>query len=137
LRIFRQFLRSIFRVLPALAAALSSLLKSRASLELENRALRHQIGVLQPSAKKRPKLTAADRVLWAWLRGVWHDWRSALVIVKPDTVIAWQWSAPLAGKAAPRPPGLQQLSEPHRFLEEFFRSPAVAPAASPSFEAVG
>jgi hypothetical protein len=76
-------------VLPALAAALSSLLKSRASLQLENLALRHQIGVLQRSAKKRPKLTAADRVLWAWLCGVWSDWRSALVIVKPETVIAW------------------------------------------------
>jgi transposase InsO family protein len=79
----------MFRVLPALAAALSSLLKSRASLQLENLALRHQIGVLQRSAKKRPKLTAADRVLWAWLCGVWRDWRSALVIVKPETVIAW------------------------------------------------
>jgi transposase InsO family protein len=89
LRIFRQFLRSMFRVLPALAAALSSLLKSRASLQLENLALRHQIGVLQRSARKRPKLTAADRVLWAWLCGVWRDWRSALVIVKPETVTAW------------------------------------------------
>jgi transposase InsO family protein len=79
----------MFRVLPVLAAALSSLLKSRASLQLENLALRHQIGVLQRSAKKRPKLTAADRVLWAWLCEVWRDWRSALVIVKPETVIAW------------------------------------------------
>jgi len=89
LRILRQFLRSMFRVLPVLAAALSSLLKSRASLQLENLALRHQIGVLQRSAKKRPRLTAADRFLWAWLSGVWADWRSALVIVKPETVIAW------------------------------------------------
>jgi transposase InsO family protein len=38
---------------------------------------------------KRPKLTSADRVVWAWLRQIWHDWRSALLIVKPDTVIAW------------------------------------------------
>jgi hypothetical protein len=78
----------MFRVLPVLAAALSSLLKSRASLQLENLALRHQIGVLQRSAKKRPRLTAADRFLWAWLSGVWADWRSALVSVKPEAVIA-------------------------------------------------
>jgi len=62
LRIFRQFLRSMFLVLPALAAALSSLLKSRASLQLEDLALRHQIGGLQRSAEKRPRLTAADRM---------------------------------------------------------------------------
>ncbi len=52
-------------------------------------ALRHQIGVLRRSAKKRLKLTMADRVFWAWLSGAWADWRSALVIVKPETVIAW------------------------------------------------
>jgi putative transposase len=52
-------------------------------------ALRHQIGVLRRSAKKRPKLTVADWVFWAWLSGAWTDWRSALVNVKPETVIAW------------------------------------------------
>jgi hypothetical protein len=56
---------------------------------VENLALRHQIGVLQRSAKGRPRLTAADRVLWAWLCRVWRDWRSVLVIVKPETVVAW------------------------------------------------
>src|SRR5271167_2691375 len=34
-----------------------------ATLELENLALRHQIAVLQRSARKRPKLTAGDRLL--------------------------------------------------------------------------
>jgi len=38
---------------------------------------------------KRPKLTAADRLLWAWLSELWSDWRTALIIVKPETVIAW------------------------------------------------
>ena len=31
-----------------------------------------------------------DRVLWVWLSQVWCHWRTALVIVKPDTVISWQ-----------------------------------------------
>jgi hypothetical protein len=44
----------MFRVLPVLAAALSSLLKSRTALQLENLALPHQIGVLQRWAKRRP-----------------------------------------------------------------------------------
>jgi hypothetical protein len=32
---------------------------------------------------------SADRLLWAWLCEVWIDWRSSLVIVKPETVIGW------------------------------------------------
>jgi hypothetical protein len=55
------------RWLPLLVATVSSVLKTRAVLQLENIALRHQIGVLQRSAKKRPKLSAADRLLCIWL----------------------------------------------------------------------
>lgn len=76
-------------VLSMLVDALSSAFKTRAVLQLENLALRHQIGVLQRAAKKRPKLTFADRFFWAWLCRLWGDWRSALVIVRPGTVIAW------------------------------------------------
>jgi hypothetical protein len=48
---------------------------------------------LQRSVKKRPTLSAADRFLWVWLSWVWADWRSSLVIVKPETVIAWHRTA--------------------------------------------
>jgi hypothetical protein len=67
-----------------------SVFRSAAALQAENLALRHQIAVLRRSAKKRPKLTVADRVFWAWLSGAWADWRSALVIVKPATLIGGQ-----------------------------------------------
>jgi transposase InsO family protein len=76
------FLRSCLATLP-------SILLSRAALELENLALRHQIGVLQRSAAKRLKLTSRDRLLWICLSRFWRDWRSALAIVKPETVLAW------------------------------------------------
>jgi putative transposase len=56
-------------------------------------ALRHQIGVLQRSAKKRLALNNADRLFWIGLSRGWADWRSALRIVKPDTVIAWHRKA--------------------------------------------
>ena len=59
-----------------------------AALEFENLALRHQIGVLRRSSRKRPKLTLVDRLLWVWLSRIWSDWRSALAIVEPETV-AW------------------------------------------------
>ena len=62
--------------------------RSRTALQLEILALRHQLGVLQRSVK-RPKLTPADRLLWAWLCAVWNDWRSSVFIVKASTVIGW------------------------------------------------
>jgi hypothetical protein len=72
---------------------MSSLPKRRAALQLENIALRHQIGVLQRSAKKRLPLNNADRLLWVVFSRVWTEWRSALVIVTLDTVIAWHRNA--------------------------------------------
>ena len=69
-------------ILRSLLAALLSLLRSRAALELEILALRHQIGVLQRSAAKRPKLTPWDRLLWIGLSRLWRDWYSALAIVR-------------------------------------------------------
>ena len=74
-------------------AGASSVLKARAALQLENVALRHQISVLQRAAKKRPQLHAADRLLWVWLSRVWAAWLSSLVIVKPETVVAWHRNA--------------------------------------------
>ena len=68
---------------------LSSMFRSRAALELENLALRHQIGVLRRSVRKRPKLMPLDRLVWVWLSRIWSDWRSALAIVWPETVVAW------------------------------------------------
>src|SRR5271167_4918728 len=79
----------MFVSLTTLLTTLCSIFHSRAALELENLALRHQIGVLQRSARKRPKVTAGDRLLWVLLSRIWSDWRSALVIVQPETVIAW------------------------------------------------
>ena len=77
------------RVLPILITLLRSAFRSRAAVELENLALRHQVNVLKRSVKHRPKLTPADRLLWLILSRVWSDRRSALAIVQPETVIAW------------------------------------------------
>jgi len=74
----------------ALLIILRSLIRSRIDLQLENLALRHQIGVLQRSLKKRPKLTSMDRLLWVSLSRIWRDWRSTLAIVKPQMVEAFR-----------------------------------------------
>jgi len=55
----------------------------------ENLALRHQLAVLQRSVK-RPELRKRDRAFWVWLSRLWPDWRSALVVVQPATVVKWQ-----------------------------------------------
>src|SRR5262249_1803472 len=64
-------------------------LRSRPALQLEVLALRHQLQVLARSRPRRVRLSRADRLLWTWLSRVWSEWRSALIIVKPETVIAW------------------------------------------------
>src|SRR5260370_40919867 len=58
--------------LTTLLASLASIFRSRASLGLENLALRHQIGVLHRSAGKRPRLPAGDRLLWICLSRLWR-----------------------------------------------------------------
>jgi hypothetical protein len=51
-------------LLSAVFSTLCSIFRSRAALELEHIALRHQIGALKRSAGKRQKLTATDRLFW-------------------------------------------------------------------------
>ena len=66
LRLLSQLLGLALSALHVLAAAASGAFKSRATLHLENLALRHQLGVLRRLVKS-PKLTSADRLLWTWL----------------------------------------------------------------------
>ncbi len=59
-------------------------------MQAEIIALRHQLTVLQRTEKpKRLILKPIDRCLWAWLSRLWSEWPSALIIVKPETVIRW------------------------------------------------
>jgi hypothetical protein len=60
----------------------------RAALIAENLALRQQLAVLHRNAS-RPRLQSRDRIFWVWLSRLWIGWRSALVIVQPDTVVRW------------------------------------------------
>src|SRR5258705_5489179 len=57
------------------------------SLVFENLALRQQLAVYH---RTRPKPTVrwSDRLFWVGLLA-WPDWKSALVMVRPATVIAW------------------------------------------------
>jgi putative transposase len=76
------------KTLFCLVAFLVSGFKERRALALENLALRHQLAVLKRS-NARPRLRSKDRFFWIGLSQVWQNWREALVIVKPDTVVGW------------------------------------------------
>jgi putative transposase len=133
LRVLRQFLRLALSVPHVLAAAAPAAFKSQATLHLENLALRHQLGVLRRSVK-RPKLTSADRLLWAWLSEVWNDWRSSLVIVKPETVIAWYregfqlfWTWKVRQGQPGRPPVSKEI---HQLIRKMSREKSAVGRAS-------
>ncbi len=64
------------------------ILRDRSELAVENLALRQQLAVLQGKSR-RPRLRLRDRVFWVWLSGPWSNWRLALLIVQPETVVDW------------------------------------------------
>ena len=61
---------------------------SRSCLLIENFALRQQLAVLT-AKRPRPRMRVADRVFWLGLRRFWPQWKEALVIIQPDTVVRW------------------------------------------------
>jgi transposase InsO family protein len=66
----------------------SAFFRSRYNLSLEILALRQQLGVLKRK-QPRPRLRMQDRIFWILLRRLWPAWSNVLVIVKPQTVVAW------------------------------------------------
>ena len=68
---------SLFRMIPMI-------LGGYGQVALENLALREQLTIFQRSVR-RPKIRATDRLFWVCLRKVWKEWKSALVIVRPET----------------------------------------------------
>ena len=66
-------------VLTSLLAGLTSTLRTRASLQTEILALRHQLAILQRDKPRRMPLRAWDRLLWVALVRLWPEWRKALI----------------------------------------------------------
>jgi putative transposase len=96
-------IRGVWCVLPLL-------LLPRSQLVLENLALRQQLAV-SSRQRPRPNLRRRDRLFWIGLSKFWSGWRSALVVVQPETVVrwhqqgfrlCWRWKSP--AKRVGRPP---------------------------------
>jgi putative transposase len=66
----------------------ADLVKSKEQLVMENALLRQQVIVLKRQVA-RPRLTARDRSLMVVLASRVKDWKNALLIVKPETILRW------------------------------------------------
>ncbi len=113
------------RVLCFLSSLLTSTFRSRQSQQLENAALRHQLSTYRLKGR-RPKIAAADRMLWSVITQLWSQWRKALFFVQPRKVILWQpkrfrdsWRA-LSQRS--RPGCLQIAPEPRRLIRRMWQA---------------
>ena len=85
---------------------------------LENLALRQQLMAMNRATSRR-HLQARDRLFWIALRRLWTNWRTAVVIVRPDTVVGWhrdwlrrRWTR----RSRPRPNGRPPVTREIRAL---------------------
>src|SRR6202521_3226526 len=62
------------------------------AVALENLALRQQLAALTRTVT-HPRLRRRDRLFWILLATGWREWRTALMVVQPETVLRWhrQW----------------------------------------------
>jgi hypothetical protein len=77
----------IRRILEWLRLALSAR-RIIAHQAVEILALRQQLA-MYGRAMKKPRPKQRDRLFWVILYRFWPDWRNALAVVSPDTVIRW------------------------------------------------
>src|ERR1039458_5245419 len=62
--------------------------RSPRDLLLENLALRQQLVVLK-QRYPRPQVSTSDKLFWMILRCLWPEWKHALILVRPETVVRW------------------------------------------------
>ena len=80
------FLNDICGLAAALLSGLSAPAAAVASLRAENLFLRRQLALYEKHAVKRRRTTPSVRLSMVFLSQLF-EWRHALVIVKPDTLI--------------------------------------------------
>jgi putative transposase len=78
--------------LVVLLRAIGLICRGHRAVALENLALRQQLAALT-RIRKRPQPRPTDRLFWILLANTWREWRTALMVVQPATVLRWhrQW----------------------------------------------
>ncbi|MGA2616914.1 MAG: hypothetical protein ABSF26_04835 [Thermoguttaceae bacterium] len=104
-------------IIQAIFLFLRTFILGRAATAIENLALRQQVAVFKQSVK-RPRLRPRDRIFWVLLSRLWANWRSALAIVQPETVIQWHrqgfrlyWRWKSRARKPGRPPVQREVRE--------------------------
>ncbi len=77
----------MLRLVAVVIRSFASLVRSGRELLLENLALRQQLATIVQKGRSRIRTT--DRVFWVALQRVWSRRAEVLVVVKPETVVAW------------------------------------------------
>ncbi len=80
--------RFVLRLLADLAGLVVLSLRRRRSVETENLFLRRQLALYHERGVKPRRIDAATRVSLALLSRL-LDWRDALIVVRPETLIRW------------------------------------------------
>lgn len=78
----------VVRLLADLAGLVALSLRSRRSVEAENLFLRRQLALFQERGVEPRRVDAAARVSLALLSRL-YEWRDALVVVRPETLVRW------------------------------------------------
>jgi len=84
----RSALREVTRPLPLVTGFITDLGRSRQQLTAENALLRQQL-IVASRKVKRPAFRPHERGLLVLLSRVVHNWRNAVLLVKPDTILHW------------------------------------------------
>jgi putative transposase len=105
----------LLELLFVIGRAVALALRGHRELVLENLALRQQLTALKRTTK-RPHLQTGDRLFWIALARRWQNWRTAVVLVQPDTVVRWhrdwrrrRWTRRSKSRPDGRPPIDQQI----------------------------
>src|SRR6476620_8174417 len=108
----------MLQLLIVVRRALALALRGHREVVLENLALRQQLMAMK-RANGRPRVQAPDRLFWMALCRIWTNWRTALVLVRPDTVVGWhrtwlrrRWTR----RSRPRPNGRPPVTREIRAL---------------------
>ena len=78
----------VLRLLADLIGLLALTVRPRRSIEAENLVLRRQLALFKERGVKPRRIDAATRLSLAWLSRL-CDWRSCVIVVRPETIVRW------------------------------------------------
>ena len=79
---------SLLNFVTLLLRCIPAFFRSRNEQAIIELALRQQLATYAHRGPK-PLITPVDRAFWVFLSRSWSDWKQALVIVQPNTVVRW------------------------------------------------